>query len=266
MSWDPNFSERSPMLQSVAALAEAFGGRAQWPPREALDDVLRGHAVSNARGIALRAVAPDRAAELSYEARVYHRGELEVREGDWHDFFNVLAWTAYPKTKAALNARHAEAAEQGVGCERGRVRDALTLFDESGAIVASSDAGLLEDVRAFRWKNLFIDKRERVRESLRVYLFGHALLEKALAPYVGMTAHALLVPVDAAFIRDSPDRQLAAIDEMAAQRVGDRASLTSPQALAPLPVLGVPGWWPANEHASFYDDAGYFRPGRLRRR
>jgi len=28
----------------------------------------------------------------------------------------------------------------------------------------------------------------------------------------------------------------------------------------PLPVLGVPGWWPQNGDFSFYDDAQVFRP------
>jgi hypothetical protein len=41
------------------------------------------------------------------------------------------------------------------------------------------------------------------------------------------------------------------------------AGLT-PQQLAakphlPLPVLGVPGWWPDNEQAGFYDDRSVFR-------
>jgi len=27
-----------------------------------------------------------------------------------------------------------------------------------------------------------------------------------------------------------------------------------------LPVLGIPGWWPANEAPSFYDDPAVFRP------
>ena len=35
---------------------------------------------------------------------------------------------------------------------------------------------------------------------------------------------------------------------------------------APLPVLGVPGWWPANESPAFYADATVFRPGRRNRR
>ena len=30
----------------------------------------------------------------------------------------------------------------------------------------------------------------------------------------------------------------------------------------PLPVLGVPGWWPANGAAGFYDDEQVFRPSR----
>jgi hypothetical protein len=31
---------------------------------------------------------------------------------------------------------------------------------------------------------------------------------------------------------------------------------------APLPVLGIPGWWPANEDPRFYGDKTVFRPGR----
>jgi len=33
----------------------------------------------------------------------------------------------------------------------------------------------------------------------------------------------------------------------------------------PLPVLGVPGWWPANAEPGFYDDAQVFRPPPLQR-
>jgi len=30
---------------------------------------------------------------------------------------------------------------------------------------------------------------------------------------------------------------------------------------SPLPVLGVPGWWPANADHRFYDDPAVFRLG-----
>jgi hypothetical protein len=32
--------------------------------------------------------------------------------------------------------------------------------------------------------------------------------------------------------------------------------------MAPLPVLGIPGWYPGNSRADFYDDADHFRPKR----
>src|SRR5512134_2270502 len=46
-----------------------------------------------------------------YEARVYLRGELQVRRDNWHDCFNMLVWLAFPRSKAALNARHFAALE-----------------------------------------------------------------------------------------------------------------------------------------------------------
>jgi len=33
--------------------------------------------------------------------------------------------------------------------------------------------------------------------------------------------------------------------------------------LSPLPLLGVPGWAMDNEHAEYYDNTAYFRPGRI---
>ena len=99
----------------------------------------------------------------------------------------MLAWLAYPRTKAALNARHHEE-ETGCGSaapdrgKRTRVQDALTVFDEHGVIVAASDPELLEMIRAFEWKRLFWTYRARFLEHLRVFVIGHALAEKLLRP------------------------------------------------------------------------------------
>ena len=43
---------------------------------------------------------------------------------------------------------------------------------------------------------------------------------------------------------------------------GITAASWSAKPFLPLPVLGVPGWWPANENPGFYDDADVFRPAR----
>ena len=46
------------------------------------------------------------------------------------------------------------------------------------------------------------------------------------------------------------DRWMAA--DLSAEKIASKP-------FAHLPVLGVPGWWPANTVAGFYDDASVFR-------
>lgn len=264
MDWDPAFLDRSPMLEPLREHAAALRLNPDWPTRDALQALLRARGAAIADGTPVRLVG-DAGAE-PYETRLRLRGEMPVRDRDWHDLFSVLVWLTYPNTKAALNDAHhaglrASAAEEALG-GRGALRDALTLFDENGAIVVSSDPALFDDLRAFRWKRLFGERRERVRTAMKVYVFGHALLEKALRPYVGMTAHAILLPVAAAHFAQPPRLELESIDALAAQAV---RALRTPQSLSPLPVLGVPGWWQANEDPAFYDNAAYFREGRKSR-
>lgn len=263
MDWDPDFLERSPMLEPLRDFASNLRTHSQWPSRESLDGVLADHALLTGGGARLRLVPPSPGGE-SYEGRIYLHGEMQYREREWHDLFNLLAWLVYPRTKAALNAAHHAALMQtplqkGASGTRGRVRDALTVFDENGVIVASSGADLLEDVHAFRWKPLFWRQRARVRSEMRFYLFGHAMFEKALRPYVGITAHALLIPVSQEVISSRSAIQVQSIDALASAEV---EAMTTPRALSPLPLLGVPEWWPANESETFYDNEDYFRRGR----
>ena len=94
-------------------------------------------------GVPLRLVRQDAKAtrfEARYEPRAYLKGELQVRENDWHDFFNVLVWLTFPRAKAALNARHYQSQQACAGqVNRGAAQDALTLLDESGVIVVASE-------------------------------------------------------------------------------------------------------------------------------
>ena len=196
------------MLGPLREHAQSLRGCAAWPGRDALQAVLSARGIVNAGSARVRLCAPG-GKSVPYEEGIRLRGDMPFREGDWHDLFNALAWAAYPATKAALNDAHYHALleerargqergrmyERGRTNERGRRRDALTVFDENGAIVVSSSASLLDDLRAFRWKRLFVERRDEVRAAMRVHLFGHDLFEKALRPYVGMTAHALLLPV-----------------------------------------------------------------------
>ena len=265
MDWDPNFLSRSPMLEPLRAHAPAFG--VDWPGIAVLQRLLdaRDPPARNAGGAPLRLAPPARRTSVAgdrYEARVFLRGELEVRERSWHDLFNVLVWLAFPRAKAALNARHYMESKSRSAPNRGPVADALTLFDEGGVIVVSSDCGLLELLRAFRWKNLFWRRRDDVRSRMRFVLFGHALYEKALAPFTGITARGILLSEPTSLLEAPPAELLETLDARLESRILDPAALSGTRDLAPVPVLGVPGWCVDNEREEYYDNLDYFRAGR----
>lgn len=259
--WIADFAERSPLFAALNPVTAALGGD-RWPDRTALQSHVDHAGLSTATGRPLRLVSPG--GDMPYEIRLFAHGELECREHNWHDLFNVLAWLAFPRAKAALNARHHAAWSSAPAGGRGSVRDALTLFDESGLVVLSSEAGLLQLIREFQWKPLFWARRDAVLSRMLFLPFGHALCEKALAPYRGMTGHALLVEVDDALLRLPAAERLRAVDTLLCEHITDTGALASTQALSPLPVLGVPGWCGDNEEPSYYDDKRQFRPGRSR--
>ncbi len=190
---------------------------------------------------------PPGAADAYYEIRVYESGCVSTRPDSLHDLFNALAWLAFPRTKARINALHA-AAIPGERGKRGRKRDLLTLFDEGGAMIECAEPALVDMVRAFRWKELFWEQRSRVIEHMRFVVIGHAVLEKALAPWPGIACKAL------------PIRPGADPDAQACAWLGALPDDATPRLLLPLPVFGYPGWMPDSDRSEFYDDTRYFRP------
>ncbi|HEY0940177.1 MAG TPA: DUF3025 domain-containing protein [Steroidobacter sp.] len=180
-----------------------------------------------------------------YESFIARTGCVPTRD-NLHDLFNGLMWLNYPKTKRRLNLLHAEEiARRGKATgARGALRDALTVFDENAAILQAPDV-LVSALRERDWKRLFVELRPEW-QSARLAIFGHALLEKLMQPRKPITAHVWLVP-------DSSDEVIAS--SLTPERLAAKDFL-------PLPVLGVPGWWPANELPAFYDDADVFRPAR----
>jgi hypothetical protein len=207
---------------------------------------------------------PSRDFSAQYEIRAFETGEVATRPDSWHDLFNALVWLVFPKSKAVINRHHHDQINARRGEKlRGTARDVLTLFDEGGIIVASADAELSALLRDFRWKELFWRQRARVLRSMRFYVFGHAIYEKALAPYQGVTAKALILDVAPALVSAPLENQLAELDARAAEYFSHAQALTSTRHLSPLPVLGIPGWEAANERGEYYDDTSQFRPSRM---
>lgn len=201
--------------------------------------------------------------EAQYEPRCFLEGEVQTRRDNWHDLFNALVWLAFPATKAAINARHYQAqVGEVVRQGRGSRRDMLTLFDESGVVVACADDELAGLLREFRWKELFWQRREQVEAAMGFYLFGHGLYEKAMQPYVGMTGQGLLLAVETDFFEKPLPEQLVYLDQRLAAYLANRDRCHSTRELDPVPLLGIPGWATENNESGYYDNTAYFRAGR----
>ena len=269
MDWNTEYVQASPMFEPLRLHGGTVFDTA-WPVPDDFQRLLdrRDPPVRVASGLPLKIVRQGRksaAFEEKYEARIYLRGELQVRRDHWHDAFNVLVWLAFPQAKAALNARHYAALREQVAAgapNRRPVQDALTLFDEGGVIVTSCDDELLGLLREWRWKELFWGNRARVSAAMRFHLFGHALYEKALRPFTGITGRGILLKAEPELLAAPPAAQLAAIDSRVAQHISEPGRLAVTRDLAVVPILGVPGWCADNERKAYYDNTDYFRPDR----
>ena len=240
----------APWLAPFAALRPAFEA-ADW--RAALTQAAQARRVRTAAGRTIEFVAGDDAPSgTAYEAHIAATGRVPSRDNG-HDRFNALMWVAFPRLKARLNARQAaEIARAGVGATRGAVRDAATLIDESGLLLACDDAAVFELLARRQWRALLVERRERWTGAIVAFAFGHALLDKLALPYKAITAAVVPVP--------RGDGRLESVDAAAAAFAA-RPDL-APPLLAHLPVLGIPGWCAANEDACFYDDRQVFRADR----
>jgi hypothetical protein len=249
----PMFSPLRPTIERLS--------RDRCPTHADLSNLARG--IFTSRNKPLRFVMPREHTDHErryYELHIAETGEVETRAENWHDLFNALAWLTYPRAKAAINAQHAAILEERGDAEakrRGPERDSLTLFDEGGVVVVSTDTALFQLIVDFEWKTLFWHRRADLERHMRFLAFGHALFEQSMAPYLGMVAKTIFIPLEAIPAEgDLP----AVVDRALAAHFADRSRLASPKLMAPMPVLGIPGWHPGTESEAFYDDRDHFRP------
>lgn len=215
---------------------------------EALNSLAAERDVRTESGQPVRFVPPVET-RGNYEISVFDTGRVATRPENVHDWFNALTWLAFPQAKARINALHA-ATIPLEGGRRGRFRDLLTLFDEGGVLVICDDRGLVDLLQGCEWRAVYWERREEVQARMRFLVFGHAVLEQALAPWPGITCKALCISSAA-----TPDPSVA--DWL--KRLSPEAT---PRVLPSIPVFGYPGWLPESASPGFYDDTRYFRPRR----
>jgi hypothetical protein len=234
-----------------AAKREASAGSGDIASAASVNTTRAGLALGNAKEVTFvpQSALPEGQA---YEDFIFKTAQVPTRDG-LHDFFNGLCWQRFPLAKRRLNQLQAlEIEAQGIRHTRGPVRDALTLFDENVVLMHAPDA-VWAALQARDWLGLFVDLRAQW-QHVHVVLFGHALLEKLVTPYKSITGHVYRVDHHV-----NPHDE-AALDAWLVQDLQPTKLATKPY--EPLPVLGVPGWWPANAERAYYEDTQVFRPKR----
>lgn len=199
-----------------------------------------------------------------YEEFIFAQKQIPTRAANWHDLFGALIWILFPKTKALLNQLHmAEIAQHGQK-QRSPLRNKLTLLDECGILVALEPAALAHAplLREHQWQSSFWQQRTAWGQYIRPVVFGHAIYEMATQPFIGLTAKSWFIEVPTGFSQWPLTDAYTFLDEKLAGQIANTAALLDNQQLTPLPVLGIPGWYEANEQQLFYTNTEYFRPRR----
>lgn len=223
--------------------------------------------LTNHLGLPLRFVPQAALPEgTAYEEFIGATGQVPTRD-NLHDFFNGLVWQTFPLIKRQLNAlQAAQIAQAGIGKSRGAARDAATIFDENAALLVvregSRGRALVDELRAHSWLAALHEKRAVFDDDVRICLFGHALMEKLVSPRKAITAHTRVIFVGDDVLALAPGARRAWIDAHVADELACEGLSTA--GFTPLPVLGVPGWWPGQDQ-DFYIDTSVFRPKRQER-
>ncbi|MEY4631387.1 MAG: hypothetical protein RIQ81_1507 [Pseudomonadota bacterium] len=165
----------------------------------------------------------------NYEERIFTEGVLAVRRGSLHDYYNLMAWSLFPRSKVAINQIHHEAIEAessaaaGERPGRGPRRDFLTILDEAGVLLlvdpTTDVATLAGEIRRIRQQASEMDYPSvitRILEEARVsmHVLGHALMETARVQpgrMASVGAFAVILPADEGgpTLRALADRQLS---------------------------------------------------------
>lgn len=212
-------------------------------------------AMPDGRSLRVVAAAGKRSA-LEHEQAIAHDASIAVRAGCWHDALNVLAWLLLPRTKAALTACHVSEGVSATANARSRRRDAATLLDECGLLLACDAPELAALLQAHAWHALFVERAAEVQRHFSACVVGHGLLDKLRRPYRSLTAKTLILPVAAGTLPSPLDAR--SWDSMAAAVVAGAAFNVNP--LTPLPVAALPGWDSEGMGVALFNDATVFRP------
>lgn len=213
----------------------------------------------------------------AYELFIAQDNKIPTRD-NLHDWFNACIWSVFKQSKAILNHHHLLHIDKNdSGNKRNKIRDAITVFDENGIVLAISNdtigKGIKEHLFNFDWQNSLVNPRafwynpnQNHQTYVKSFLFGHALLEQLILPRKNLCGHSFAVFVENDFFNWDKEAQLSHLDTLLAKQLNDwlKTDTANPKDLQPLPVLGIPHFCD-DQDDDFYNDKSVFRIGRIKK-
>jgi len=252
--WDVTFFKHAPIIKQLNSFTRLYQKYNLWPSIENYKKIFKQHnspvtPVTQSKNVLNF--------EDQYEPRIYLKKELQTRTENWHDFFNSIIWLKFPQTKKTLNQIHFhQAKNREKGSNRSTLENRITQFDECGAVIISNNDYLLDLIRNHQWHELFINQAEQFEDNIRCIIFGHAIFEKALNPYIGMTCHCILL--NSITLLDQQKKGNNQTLDLELSNIWSKKISIAPNKLNAFPILGIPGYWPEQD-IEFYNNIDYFR-------
>ena len=230
---------------------------AQWPSAEELQNLFK-------TPLALIDDPPPQSVngallqQVGYEHFIHQTRSIPTRT-NWHDWFNAFIWSQFPATKRQLNQWHVHDIKANGLHPRSRYRDRMTHWDECGVVLLHTKGCDIPDLLSqHHWYDAFYENKLRWGMECKAVIFGHAMYESLLNPFIGLTAKFIPIEVSQSLIISPHSQHLEEIDKRLKRHLSHWQFSTK---MSPFPILGVPDWYP-NQDKAFYQNTQYFMPKR----
>lgn len=253
--WDPYFYNKFLGFENSLPLWRKVDYFDHWPIIKDYNQFATNVTLPN--GSAIRFVVQN--ARMQYENEIYQHHVVPTRLFHWHDFFNNLTWMTFPKTKWAMIQKSYQEKATRLNKNRTATQNVLAHFDECGVVLCSDKDEFFDYFQNFEWKKCFWNLREELLNHCYPIIVGHGILEKALMPYIGLTAKIIFLKTTKSFFSLSTEEKMTYVDSQLSHYIMSPDFPASPKALTPFPLLGWPTWHPDNSLEAFYDNMNYFR-------
>lgn len=242
----------SQIALGILKAASEYLHKSDWPSLSDINQMeCLNHQIVSGAGVPIRfAKHPTtraRGFDTLYQARIFLKGEVSTRLNNWHDFFNALIWPSFPLLKAYINQRHFFIFDENSDFpwtkavpQRTREQDALTIFDEGGAIVVVRQQSFLDELKKMDSLQKKHAIANNIGKNIQIFFFGHAIYEiLVLNMHPDLLASGIWLVADFGYFDLPISNQVQIADERATQWIKQKGALLQPKDFLGVPVNGL---------------------------